>query len=244
MGNIYLTISPNKKSVFLGLLSMIIVYADNAFGIVFAAAFASFILFPSNEINTLFGFFAIFLIIDYPLVKLKKYQKSPKFSFSLSCVFHILSVFFFLYFVEAKEPKTLFWTFLGITIAINFILDQKKKMQSGGTYITRLEGFNLIWISLLVIVLSITFGKTLYGKITPGFGGGKPISVNLVIDQKDTSFFQEISIKVNNNVSEEVSLLLETNNEIYFKKNNLVKDNNERVIQMNKHLIKGVIYLK
>lgn len=148
------------------------------------------------------------------------------------------------YFVEAKEPKTLFWTFLGITIAINFILEQRKKMKHGGTYITRLEGFDLIWISLLVIVLSITFGKTLYGKITPGLGGGKPISVNLVIDQKDTSFFQDISIKVNNNVSEEVSLLLETNNEIYFKKKNLVNDNNERVIQINKHLIKGVIYLK
>lgn len=95
VGNIYSTISPNKKSVFWGLLSMIIVYADNAFGIVFATVFASLILFPSNEINTLFGFFVIFFIIDYPLVKLKKYQKSPKFSFSLSCVFHILSVFLF-----------------------------------------------------------------------------------------------------------------------------------------------------
>lgn len=244
VGNIYLTISPNKKSVFVGLFSMVIVYADNAFGIVFATAFISLILFPSNEINTLFGFFVIFFIIDYPLVKLKRYQKSPKFSLSISCIFHILSVLLFFYFVEAKEPKTLFWTFLGITIAINFILDQRKKMQSGGAYITRLEGFDLIWISLLIIVLSINFGKTLYGKITSGFGGGKPISVNLLIDQKDISFFREISINVNNNASEEVSLLLETNSEIYFKKKNFAKDNNDRVIQMNKHIIKGVIYLK
>lgn len=239
VGNIHLIISPNKKSVFWGLISMIIVYADNAFGIVFAAAFTSLILFPSNEINALFGFFLIFFIIDYPLVKLKKYQKSPKFSFSLSCAFHILSVFLFFYFIKEKEPRTLFWTFLGITLAINFILDQRKKMQSGGTYITRLDVFDLVWITICIIVISITFGKTLYGKISPGFGGGKPILVNLIVNQKGTSFFQEISIKVNDNdVSEEVSLLLETNNEIY------LKNEDDKVIQISKQLIKGMIYAR
>ena len=86
--------------------------------------------------------------------------------------------------------------FLGITIAINFILDKRKKIQSGGTYITKLEGFDLIWISLLVIVISITFGKTLYGKIPPGFGGGKPISVNLVIDQKTPLSFRKFQLKL------------------------------------------------
>jgi hypothetical protein len=91
-------------------------------------------------------------------------------------------------------------------------------------------------------MFSISFGKKLYGKISPGFGGGKPVAVKLLVDQKNIPFLEEIQIKVDKNMSENVFLLFQTDGEMYIKF--LVNNKNERVVQLYKELIRGVIYVK
>lgn len=124
-------------------------------------------MFPSEGIEIIFGLFLIFFLVDYPLYKLRKYEKSPRITFSISCAFHIISVFIFLFFVKQEESRGLFWTFVVITVAINIILDLRKKMKPGGGYISRLSFFDWIWIIILVIMFSISFGKNYMGRLVP-----------------------------------------------------------------------------
>lgn len=229
-------------AVIWGLFSMIVVYAENAFGIVFSTSLVSLWLFPSVGTKIIFGLYLFFFLIDYPLNKLGLYNKYPRIMFALSCGFHILCLYVFLAFVKEKEPRTLFWTFFIITVVINFILDLRKKLQPGGSYVTKLSLFDWIWVMVLVIGLSVTFGKELYGEISPAFGGGKPVAVSLMIDQKNIPLFQQIKIKVANNLTEKLFLLLETNEEIYVIGEISEDTKTKKAIRLNKNLIEGISY--
>jgi hypothetical protein len=229
---------------FWGFLAMIIVYADNAFGIVVATTLISMLAFPYINIGLVFGFLFLFFIIDYPMIKLNIYQKSPRVMFITSCIFHILSVFLFFAFIKEGEARMLFWTLVAITFIINSILDLRKKQQPEGSYVTKLSTFDFIWIMICVIGLSVYFGKTLYGKISPELGGGKPKTISLIIEKKDMSFFKKISIEINNNISEDLFLLQQTNNEIYIVSKKSIDEKNKNAIQLNKNLIQGIIYHK
>jgi hypothetical protein len=117
VGNIAITLiggSTSKFSIrFWGILSMVIVYADNGFGIVSAATLSSIILFPSEGLKIIFGIFLLFFLIDYPLYKMGKYAKHPRITSTIACSYHVLSLFLFFLFVKGEEPRALFWTFLG-----------------------------------------------------------------------------------------------------------------------------------
>jgi len=56
------------------------------------------------------------------------------------------------------------------------------------------------------------------------------------------TFFQKISIKVENNLSDEVFLLLQTDKEIYVKRKALKNNKTKGAIQINKQIIRGIIY--
>lgn len=246
VGNIAVNLIGKTNSKLLGhlwgIFSMALVYADNAFGIVVATSFVSSILFSVNKIGIFWGFLAFYFLIDYPLVRWGKYKKFPRITFTTSFVFYIVSLFVFFYFIKEKEPRTLFWIFVGITIVINFILDFRKKRQQGGNYITKLSLFDWIWVVVFIIMVGISFGKTLYGKITPGLGGGKPIAVTLMIDQNALPSVKEIPIKGSSNLTEKVFLVLQTEKEIYITFP--IDNENEKVVQLNKQLVQGIIYLE
>jgi len=138
----------------------------------------------------------------------------------------------------------LFWILVAITIIINSILDLRKKRQPEGSYVTKLSAFDFIWIMICVIVLSVYFGKNLYGKVSPELGGGKPKAISLIIDKKTIPFFKKISIEVNNNIAEDIFLLQQTNDEIYIVSKKSIDGKNKNAIQLNKNLIQGIIYHK
>lgn len=229
-------------AVTLGLFSIFLLYADNAFGIVFASSLLSLILFQSRGIGILFCVYLIFFLIDYPLIKLGKYAKYRKITFTISFFFHILSIIVFLVFVKDYEPRRIFWGFVFITIAINILLDLRKRRQSNGSYITKLSLFDWIWILIFIIIFSTSFGSTLYGKISPSLGGGEPAVITLIIDSEDIPLFRQTQIKIDNNSSEDILLLMETDKEIYITKKGPIEGKTPKALRLNKNMIQAIVY--
>jgi len=240
------TLAKNMTSKFwaliLGLFSTFLLYADNAFGIVFASSLAGVVLFQSREIGIFFGVYLIFFLIDYPLIKLGKYAKYPKVTYIFSFFFYIISVIIFLVFVKDYGPRMIFWGFVFVTIAINFLLDLRKKKQLNGSYMTKLSVFDWIWVIILAIVFSASFGRILYGKISPAFGGGEPTVIALIIDSKSIPLFRQTQIKIDNNSSEDVLLLMETDKEIYITKRVPNEDKTQKALRINKNIIQAIVY--
>ena len=243
VGNIATTLIAGTTSklgnIFWGILSMMIVMADNAFGIILASSLVSSIFFASKAVRIIFVILMFYFLIDYSLVKLKIPAKSPRVFFPLNGFIHSFFVFLFFYTVDEKEPIKLFWTFLLVTFFVNLILDMRKKLTQNGSYITKLSFFDLVWILIFVISLAISFGKFFYEKIDPALGGGRPISVSLIVDQKDIPIFQRLQIKVDQNLSEKVSLISQSENELYVVKSEEIEG---KAIQLSKKLIQGIIY--
>ncbi|MCX5804241.1 MAG: hypothetical protein NTU69_12060 [Proteobacteria bacterium] len=233
-------LSHDKKSIFWGIFSMFLIYSDNAFGIVISTVFISQFLFHIKQLNVFWGFLCFFFLVDYPINKLKMHEKYPRFFLPLSCLFYVSSVIIFFYFVKAKEAINLFWMFVCITFFINLLLDLRKKFVSK-SYITRINMFDIVWIGIIYIVLSITFGKLFYTKIDSTYGGGKPIEVSIFVKKEEVQQLKQLPIKFDDNKSEKVLLILQTESDIYIK-SKTPNEKSDSVIQLNKNIVSSIIY--
>lgn len=93
-------------------------------------------------------------------------------------------------------------------------------------------------IVLAFVILLTAWSQEVYPKISPAFGGGKPVVVQLVIlDSKNESLFTNIGIKVNSNVTEQVKLIDESESTI------TIVTENGNAVKVTKSLIANIVFI-
>jgi hypothetical protein len=237
---ILITLNPEKNSFFWIIFSTIRVIAEYALRHIVAVLVISTMFFPEkiSHINVSMRFFITLTGVIFLIVTSRLSQKWPKTVYSISGIFYLSSPFLFFHYLETTVTFKLLLMFIGIsTLYVSTLFITNKK-------IINFDKSDYFVILLFLILTSAFFGKLLYGDVKPEFGGGTQVPIKLIINKKNTPLFQEIPIVVNNNISEKVFLLLQTNNEYYIIKNKDSKYNNtEKSIQLSKKIIQGIIFV-
>jgi len=74
-----------------------------------------------------------------------------------------------------ENLTTVFFSFLGIALHINFVLDHLKRYKLTVDRAT----FTVIYSLLFLLVAALWFGALLYGRVSPKLGGARPVQVSV-----------------------------------------------------------------
>lgn len=93
-------------------------------------------------------------------------------------------------------------------------------------------------ILVLFILWVLTWSNYIYPQIKAGFGGGQPVTVQLVIsDDKNATLFTQIGIAINKNTTEPIQLLDDTGTTL------IVVLSNGNAARIDKSLIANILYI-
>jgi len=114
----------------------------------------------------------------------------------------------------------------------------KSVIQSGDNNRTTKPYFALITAVIFPLILLTSWSQSIYPMINPAFGGGRPISIQIELnDENNQNLFRKMNIQIVNNVSEPIKLMDDSNETI------AVLLTNASAIRISKSYIANIIYL-
>lgn len=114
------------------------------------------------------------------------------------------------------------------------ILSQPDLLKKFGTN----AGWTLVFILFFSLLLVSLWSQEVYPKISPAFGGGRPITVRVVLaDKSKEGLFLDTGIQISSNISEPLQLIDENDESI------TALLSNGNAVKLSKSLISNIIYL-
>jgi hypothetical protein len=172
-----------------------------------------------------------YVAIDYPLTLFKLYARFPISGTLFSSTLYIVLIWFAASRAHNRDFTFLFWVFTILAMMLLMELEFDKMFQSRSA--TRF----LVAVSASIL-LAISYGEMVYEKIPQSAGGGKPLTVQLLISPQGASAIVQF-MKVQSSLSEEVQLLSEDADEFVVLSNS--SDGAVHPIRLSKRLVDGVL---
>lgn len=182
-----------------------------------------------SELTPFLIFFGIPFFIDFLFQKISIYEKSPNVASFISSVLYATWICIaFIYIRENKIVLNLFTQLAGLTIISIFIFYSDSWIKN------RDRIYVIFYYIFYVAGVAISFGSTIYEEISPKFGGGNPIQVEITLHKDaDDALIKAIAVNPN-----DTFLITQTDHQTILK----TKDtkNNYQYIQIKNSLINSI----
>lgn len=188
------------------------VITEALFGTVFAAWLIGGLLAEKRPSDLFFAVGGSFFLFDYALVWSGFYKRNPKAGARIAFLLHFMVVFLFFLLSEEQLPRDLFWAFVGLSLVLNLLLDLRNRIGQSESY----RIFEAGWVLFTVLLFSLYFGSSVYGRVRTSLGGGKPQPVRLILTDADKEKLSQIRNK-NALFSKKILLVAENENEVILR---------------------------
>ena len=184
-----------------------------AFFLCLSAALFSSTAFFQSETSMFYGVLVIAFIFSYFFDLTNLDVRYPKANLIFQFIFKIPAIFVFFYFQETTKLTLLFFSYLGIVVYLNLVLDHLERYKLTADRL----GFTSTYSIIFIIIYAVSFGLLFYGDVSRKIGGGKAIhasigfSKNLIkslssnLEIKDNPIEAEILFVSNNHIFLETS---------------------------------------
>ncbi len=229
------------KSFLWRVFSFLYILIEIYFSIVFGVYLTANIFFENFEADFKLDLiiFGLFVVDYYFLWRNDLYNRNPFIILPLVSAFFIITIYFFLKDINDSRVILLLFIYVSMAIILYFVLDFYEftyEFTNGKNYLVL-----VITIILTFIILAVFFGKTLYGEVKRGLGGGKPMIATLVVNDQVPQVIDNI-LEVKNNITSEIELYSETTSDLILKitKNN-APEKHDQFLRLNKSLVMGIL---
>lgn len=173
-----------KVSTLWGIFSMIHTYAGLGYGLALATTLVGWYFLDDGGAELLIIPMLLFYMIDFPLREKGTLDRLPRFSAILLFGFYCLFIATYVYVIDNNSLHALF----AVLFAIAFVQNQVQHEQDR----TGHQSFSsrlmlIVAVPTVLLVLCLFVGRTLYGEVPRGVGGGKPPVVRLLFSDEAIS---------------------------------------------------------
>ncbi len=142
---------------------------------------ALFSTFAFGQIESI-GFYAVLslvFIISYGLDTSNWDISHPFAHLIIDGILKLVAVFSFFYLSSGSNIYIVFVVFFGYSMYINLVLDSFERYRVTKDRIV----FNLGYTAIFILLAAVTFGSSVYGKVSKKIGGGKPLEMTIGLNE-------------------------------------------------------------
>jgi hypothetical protein len=154
-----------------------------------AAAFVT-IAYDLSQAIYFYSFLLVVFLIVYPLELLGFDGKFPRANLIFLISYKVIAILLFLLTSANYQPMIVFYTYFGIAIYINFVLDRFERWKINSDIVL----FTIMHAMIFFLGTAITFGSLIYGEVTTEIGGGKPMEATIKIEDDFKKYLDGIDI--------------------------------------------------
>lgn len=142
---------------------------------------ALFSTFAFGQIES-FGFYAVLsfvFLVSYSLDTSNWDVRHPFAHLIIDGVLKLIAVFSFFYLSSGSNIYIVFGAFVGYSAYINLVLDSFERYNLTKDRIV----FNMGYTAIFILLAAVTFGSSVYGKVSKKIGGGKPLEITIGLNE-------------------------------------------------------------
>ncbi|MCX5819729.1 MAG: hypothetical protein NT047_07445 [Deltaproteobacteria bacterium] len=195
------------------LLAFIHSFVHLIFFLCLSAASFSSIAFSGTETFFFYGVLSLAFLIDYTMDVRNLDVRYPKLHLVIQFAIKIPAIVVFFILAESWKPITVFFTYLGIAMYLNFVLDNFERHRMTADKIL----FSAIYTIVFFLGTAVSFGALTYGDVSRKIGGGHSIEANIALKEEYSELLNSKGQSLSNL---EVKVIYVTNKHLYVEINN------------------------
>jgi hypothetical protein len=227
---------PTGSTLFWGLTAFMFHLLGMVFWLIFLTLLISSV-FMDEARSQVFGLISVPMALSLPLFLQGTFERHPRFRVFAFLAIDVIGITIFV--VQRKhvsEPTmSLFWGLVAITVTLTVAIGVEQKIKG------KFGILQLVVPAAMLGALAMYFGGHMYDRVPQALGGGKPVPVRLLVAPDSVPTVQQV-LKLNSQLSDEVLLVMENQDEILVLTNR--PDGSQQPLRLSRRLFTGVIPLK
>lgn len=164
---------------FSSLIAFIHMFVELVFYHCLSAALFSTFAFSQIESIGFYAVLSLVFIVSYGLDISNWDVRHPFAHLIIDGLLKLIAVFSFFYLSSGINIYIVFTAFFGYSMYINFVLDSFDRYKVNKDRII----FNLCYMAIFILLAAVTFGSSVYGKVSKKIGGGNPLQMTIGLNE-------------------------------------------------------------
>lgn len=194
------------------LLAFIHSFVHVIFFLCLSAASFSATAFSGAETFFFYSVLSLAFLVDYTMDIRNLDVRYPKLHLVIQLAIKITSIVVFFILAESWKPITVFFTYLAITMYLNFVLDDFERHRITADRVT----FSTIYTIVFFLGTAVSFGALTYGDVSRKIGGGQFTEATIALKEEYGGLF---SGKVQSLSKIDVKVIHVTDKHLYIELN-------------------------
>ena len=161
------------------LIAFVHMFIELAFFHCLSAALFSIFAFGQIESAGFYAVLSLVFIVSYGLDTSNWDVRHPFAHLIIDGILKVIAVFSFFYLSSGGNIYIVLAAFFGYSMYINLVLDSFERYRVTKDRIV----FNLGYTAIFILLAAVTFGSSIYGKVSKKIGGGKPLEMTIGLNE-------------------------------------------------------------